>query len=380
MQPWPASDKIAPNSMKNPLRIGVVGCGNISGIYFENLTKYRSTEVVACADLDIERAKAAADKYGVPNALSTVELLKHPDVDLILNLTIPNAHASVALAAVEAGKHVYNEKPLTISLADGRQLIEKADSKSVRVGCAPDTFMGGGIQTSRKLIDDGAIGEIVACEAHMQCHGHESWHPSPEFYYHLGGGPMMDMGPYYLTALVNLIGGIDRVAGIARITFPTRTITSEPKRGTTIEVETPTHITGSVQFTNGAIGMVVQSFDVWHGNVAPLILHGTEGSLLVGDPNSFGDRVQIRRKGDSDWQDVPLTHGFAANSRGVGVLDMAHAIAENRPHRASGKLALHVLEAMHAFLASSDSGAHVKLRDQVDRPAAMTVDEFAGDL
>ncbi len=366
--------------MASPLRIGVVGCGNISGIYFENLTKYKSTEVVACADLDISRAEAAAAKYGIPLALSTVDLLKHPDVDLVLNLTIPNAHASVALAAVEAGKHVYNEKPLTISLEDGEQLIEKAASKNVRVGCAPDTFMGAGIQTCRKLIDDGAIGEVVACEAHMQCHGHESWHPSPEFYYHQGGGPMMDMGPYYMTALVNLIGGIDRVAGISRITFPTRTITSEPKRGTLVDVETPTHITGSVQFANGAIGMVVQSFDVWHGNVAPLTVHGSEGSLLVGDPNAFGDKVQIRKAADKEWQDVPLTHGFAANSRGVGVLDIAHAIAEGRPHRASGQLALHVLETMHAFLTSSEKGVHVSIANRVERPAPMQADEFASDL
>lgn len=366
--------------MALPLRVGIVGCGNISGIYFENLTKYKSTEIVACADLDLERAQAAAAKHGVPNALSTVDLLKHPDVDLVLNLTIPNAHASVALAAVEAGKHVYNEKPLTISLEDGETLIAKAEEKGVRVGCAPDTFLGAGIQTCRMLIDEGAIGEIVACEAHMQCHGHESWHPAPEFYYKKGGGPMLDMGPYYLTALVNLVGGIERVAGMARITFPTRTITSQPKNGTVIDVETPTHIAGSVQFSNGAIGIVVQSFDVWHGNVAPLILHGTEGSLLAGDPNAFGDRIQMRKKGDSEWQDVPLARSFAANSRGVGVLDMAHAIAENRPHRASGHLALHVLEAMHAFNESSESGNFVTMQHRTERPAPMGVNEFVGDL
>lgn len=366
--------------MSSPLRIGIVGCGNISGIYFENLSKYKSTEVVACADIDIARAEAAAARYNVPLALPTVDLLKHPDIDLVLNLTIPNAHASVALAAVEAGKHVYNEKPLTISLEDGAQLVEKANSKGVRVGCAPDTFLGGGIQTCRKLIDEGAIGEVIACEAHMQCHGHESWHPSPEFYYQVGGGPMMDMGPYYLTALINLMGSIDRVAGIARVTFPMRTITSEPKRGVGIDVETPTHITGSVQFSTGAIGVIVQSFDVWHGNVAPIILHGTEGSMLVGDPNSFGDRVQIRGKSDSDWHEVPLTHGFALNSRGVGVLDMAHAIQEGRPHRASGELALHVLETMHAFLASSEQSQYVKLTHKVERPAAMPTDAFASDL
>lgn len=366
--------------MSIPLRVGIVGCGNISGIYLQNLGLYKSTQVIACSDLDEERAKETAAKHGIAHALSTKDLLQHPEVDLVLNLTIPNAHASVALAAVEAGKHVYNEKPLTIAFADGKQLVEKAREKGVRVGCAPDTFLGAGIQTCRKLIDDGVIGEPIACEAHMQCHGHESWHPSPEFYYHRGGGPMLDMGPYYLTALVNLMGGIKRVAGISRITFPTRTITSQPKNGTLIEVETPTHITGSVEFVSGAIGMVVQTFDVWHGNVAPLIIHGTEGSLLVGDPNQFGDTVQIRDRGDSEWQPVSFDHGFAENSRGLGILDMAHAIQENRPHRVHGDLALHVLEAMHAFTDSSESGQHIYLETSVERPAAMSAHEFANDV
>lgn len=366
--------------MALPLRVGIVGCGNISGIYFQNLTKYKSTIVTACSDLDEDRAREAAAKYGIPHALSTKELLEHPEVDLVLNLTIPNAHASIALAAVEAGKHVYNEKPLTIAVEDGKQLMEKAAAKGVRVGCAPDTFLGAGIQTCRALIDQGTIGEPIACEAHMQCHGHESWHPSPEFYYQRGGGPMLDMGPYYITALVNLMGGIKRVAGVARATFPTRTITSQPKNGSVIEVETATHITGSVEFESGAIGMVVQSFDVWHGNFAPLIVHGTEGSLLVGDPNTFGDAVKVRTKTDADWQDVTLTHGFAENSRGLGVLDMAHAIAEGRAHRANGDLALHVLETMHAFTVSSDEGQHVHIESPTERPAAMAVDEFAADL
>lgn len=366
--------------MESPLRVGIVGCGNISGIYFENLGKYRSTQVVACSDLDCDRAKAAAEKYSVPNALTTEDLISHPEVDLVLNLTIPIAHAIVADAAVEAGKHVYNEKPLTISLADGKRLVANASEKGVRVGCAPDTFLGAGIQACRKLIDDGVIGEPIACEAHMQCHGHESWHPAPEFYYQQGGGPMLDMGPYYLTALVNLMGGIKRVAGISRITFPTRTITSQPKNGNLINVETPTHITGTVEFCSGAIGMVVQSFDVWHGNVEPLIIHGSEGSLSVGDPNQFGDKVRVRTKHDKDWQDVPFQHGFASNNRGLGVLDIAHSIQHSLPHRASGELALHVLEAMHAFTNSSESGQHVMLSTKVDRPEAMAIDEYSADL
>jgi predicted dehydrogenase len=352
-----------------PLCVGVVGCGNISGIYFKNLGRYRSTEIVACADLDLDRARCAAETNGVAIGCSTEDLLANPDVDLVLNLTVPNAHASVALAAVEAGKHVYNEKPLTISREDGKRLVDLAKAKGVRVGCAPDTFMGGGIQTCRKLIDEGAIGEPIAPS-----------HPSPEFYYEKGGGPMFDMGPYYLTALVNLMGPITGVSGSARATFPTRTITSQPKNGKVIGVETPTHIAGIMEFASGAIGEITTSFDVWYSKLPPITIHGTEGSMLVGDPNGFGENVYYRRKGDSDWRWQPLTHGFAENSRGVGVLDIAHAIQGNRAHRASGDLAYHVLDAMHAFLDSSDQGRKISLESGVQRPAAMAENEFAEDL
>ena len=363
-----------------PLRVGVVGCGNISGIYFQNLTAYRGTTVVACSDLETARAASAAEKYGVPQVLSTRDLLASPDVDLVLNLTIPNAHASVAMAAIEAGKHVYNEKPLAIDFEDGKQILEKAETKRVRVGCAPDTFLGAGIQTCRQLIDEGAIGEPIACEAHMQCHGHEGWHPAPEFYYQKGGGPMLDMGPYYLTALATLMGGFKRVAGISRTTFPTRTITSQPQSGKVFDVETPTHIAGTIEFQSGAIGMVVQSFDVWFGDFAPLIVHGTEGSLLVGDPNSFGDAVSVRKRGEQSWSTVPLERPFAQNSRGLGVLDIAHAIQSGRPHRASGELALHVLEAMQAFNLSSEKSNYYHMETQITRPESLRQDEFAADL
>jgi predicted dehydrogenase len=366
--------------MSIPLRVGIIGCGNIAGIYLRNLAKYRSTAVLACSDLDLERAAEVAEEHGIPNVLDSNDLLVDPGIDLVLNLTVPKAHSSIAMAAVEAGKHVYNEKPLTIALEDALQLNQKAKEKGVLVGCAPDTFLGAGIQTCRALIDRGELGDIVACEAHMQCHGHESWHPAPEFYYEQGGGPMLDMGPYYITALVNLMGGIKRVAGISTASFATRTITSEPKRGNVVQVETPTHITGSVEFESGAVGVVVQSFDIWHGDVAPLLVHGSEGSLRVGDPNQFGDHVQIRLKGEQEWRQVQLTHGFAENSRGLGVLDMAHAIEENRAHRASGELATHVLEVMNAFTESSVSGQHRVMATHCRRPEAMAVNEFASDI
>jgi predicted dehydrogenase len=353
------------------LRVGIVGCGNISGIYFLNLGSYQATEIVACADLDLERAQEAAAKYGVPRALAPDALLADPDIDLVLNLTVPKAHSSIAQAAIDAGKHVYNEKPLTLSLEEGQKLIQSASEKGLRVGCAPDTFLGGGHQTCRQLIEDGVIGKPIAAQAFMLCHGHESWHPSPEFYYEQGGGPMFDMGPYYLTALVNMIGPVRRATGITRITFPTRTITSEPKRGKVVDVETPTHIAGLMEFHNGAIGEITTSFDIWDSSVWPLSVYGTEGSLLVPDPNGFGGEVRVKRHDEREWRSVPLTHGFAENSRGVGVLDMAHAIAENRPHRASGELALHVLELMHAFHSASASATHVNLENRPHQPAPM---------
>lgn len=365
MASYPEAEKV---------KIGVVGCGNISNIYLTNLQKFRNTEVVACADLLLERAQAKAAEHGVPKALSVERLLNDPDVEIVVNLTIPAAHAGVALAAIESGKHVYNEKPLVGNRSDGQRLLALAETRRLRVGCAPDTFLGGAHQTCRSRIDAGAIGEPIGATAFMLCHGHESWHPSPEFYYagaDGGGGPLMDMGPYYLHALINMISGVRRVTGSARITFPERTITSEPKRGTKITVETPTHIAGVLDFVSGAIGTLVTSFDVWAHQLPNIEVYGTEGSLRVPDPNGFGGVIQIRRMGEKEWQDVPLTHGFAANSRGVGVADMAAAIRSGRPHRASGALAYHALDVMQGILEASDRGQHLLLESAVTRPAPL---------
>jgi len=354
----------------NPLRVGIVGLGNISGIYFKNLTEYPETTIVAVADLDAARAEAAAEKHGIPNALSTDALIAHPDVDLVLNLTVPKAHAEVALQAVEAGKHVYSEKPLAVDVEDGQRLVAAAKERGVRVGCAPDTFLGAGIQTCRKLIDDGAIGVPVAANAFMMGRGHESWHPSPAFYYERGGGPMLDMGPYYITALINLLGPVRRVTGSARASFPTRTITSQPLAGTVIPVETPTHLVGVLDFADGAIGQITTSFDVYGTPLPNIVIYGTEGTLIVPDPNGFGGEVTLIKPGKGE-EKIALTHGFAENARGVGVLDMAKAIAENRPHRASGDLALHVLEVMLGVEAASLAGCHIQPSAQPERPAAM---------
>jgi len=355
-----------------PVKIGIVGCGNISGIYFRNAAVLEAIEVKACADLVAERSRAKSEEFGC-QAMTVEELLGDPEIEIVLNLTTPGAHASIAMAALESGKSVYNEKPLAITREEGRQILDLAARKGLLVGCAPDTFMGAGIQTCRKLIDDGAIGEPVAATAFMMCHGHEGWHPDPEFYYKVGGGPMFDMGPYYLTALINLIGPVKRVTGSARITFPERVIGSEPKRGTVIKVDVPTHVAGIMDFENGAIGTIITSFDVWAANLPRIEIYGTEGSLSVPDPNSFGGPVRIRRAQDKEWDEVQLTHVYAENARGIGVADMAYALRSGRLHRASGELAYHVLDIMHAFHDASTQGRHVQLESTCRKPAAMPI-------
>jgi predicted dehydrogenase len=355
----------------NPIRVGVVGCGTISGIYLKNSAEWDILDVVAVADIDQERARARAAEYGVPRACSVAELLADPQVDLVLNLTIPAAHAEVALAALAAGKSVYNEKPLAVSREDGRAMLDLAASKGLLVGGAPDTFLGGGLQTCRALLDAGAIGEPVAATGFMLSPGHESWHPSPEFYYQVGGGPMFDMGPYYLTALVSLLGSVRRVTGSARITRPERTITSQPKAGQVITVEVPTHIAGVLDFAAGPVATLVTSFDVHASSPPPLEIYGTAGTMVLPDPNTFGGPVLVRRAGEREWVEQPLSHGYAGNSRALGLADMAFALRSGRPQRASGELAYHVLDLMHAFHDASAHGRHIDITSTCERPAPL---------
>lgn len=363
----------------DPLRVGIVGIGNISGIYFKNLGAFDATQVVAVADLDRSRAEAAAQANNVPNILTPDELIAHPDVDLVLNLTIPAAHGPIALQAVQNGKHVYNEKPLSIDLAQARELVQTAKAKGVRVGCAPDTFLGAGIQTAIAALDSGAIGSAIAATAAMRSRGPEPWHPSPEFFYKPGGGPMLDMGPYYLTALASLLGPAKRTAGMVRASFPTRTVGSGPLKGNVIGVETPTHLAGVIEYVSGPIAELVTSFDVYHGGDwnHPITIYGSEGTMKVPDPNTFGGEVLVRGGGDEDWKPYPVKHKHGENSRGLGVLDIALAIRENRPHRANGELALHVLETMLSFERSSTEGRHITIESQPNRPAPMPVEGLA---
>ena len=360
-----------------PLRVGIIGLGNISGIYFENLKKYAATEIVAVADIDADRAASVAEKHVIAKSLTPQQLVEDSEVELVLNLTIPGAHYSVQKLAVENGKHVYTEKPLTAERVEAAEILELAAKNGVRVGGAPDTFLGGGHQACREAIAQGLIGDVIGSHCFMLCHGHESWHPAPEFYYKKGGGPMFDMGPYYLTALVNMIGPIRRVTGSTRVTFPTRTITSQPKAGTVVEVEVPTHVAGIMDFANGAVGEITTSFDVWHSMVPPILIYGSEGSLAVPDPNGFGGEPKIRLRGESEWRDLPVEFGFTGNARGVGVLDMAYAIRNGGDHRASGELAFHVLDVMHAIHESSDAGRHVDIASKPAQPAIMARDQYS---
>jgi len=363
----------------NKTKFGIIGCGAISPAYFDSDKKFQGLELVGCADLDASRAKAKAEQYGC-KAMSVDELLADPDIEIVVNLTIPAAHAEIAIKAVEAGKSVHNEKPLVITRTEGRQLLQLAAKKNVRVGCAPDTFMGGGIQTCRKLIEDGAIGKPIAATAFMTCHGHESWHPDPEFYYKLGGGPMFDMGPYYLTAMVALMGPARRVTGSTQTTFDERTITSEPKNGTKIKVDVATHVAGLVDFANGAVATIITSFDVWAANLPCIEIYGTAGSLSVPDPNTFAGPVRLFTPAGNEWQDIELTHGYTERGRGIGVADMACGLRSGRPHRASGELAYHVLDIMHAFHDSSDTGRHVELESTCAQPAMLPVGLEDGKL
>lgn len=361
------------------IKTAIIGCGNISSIYLKNLTQiFEVTEVVACADIVKERAVNRAKEFGISKSCTVEELLVDPDIDLVVNLTTPDAHAEINIAAIESGKHVYCEKPLAITREDGLKTLLAATQKKVLLGAAPDTFLGAGLQTCRKVIDDGIIGKVVAATAFMLCHGHESWHPDPEFYYKVGGGPMFDMGPYYLTALVSLMGPVERVTGSTKITFDERTITSQPKHGEIIKVDVPTHVAGVLDFKSGAVATIITSFDVWHSQLPRIEIYGSEGSIMVPDPNTFGGPVYVRRYDQKEWSQITLSHHYSENSRGLGAADMAYSVLTGRKHRASGELAYHVLDIMHGIHDSSKEGKHCNLKSTCERPDALGQGDLNG--
>ncbi|HEY3233706.1 MAG TPA: Gfo/Idh/MocA family oxidoreductase [Polyangiaceae bacterium] len=352
------------------MTIGIIGCGNIAPAYLRGAQKSDVVRVKACADVLAEAARARASEFGC-EAMSVEQLLGDREIELVVNLTIPRAHFEIAMQILGAGKHVYNEKPLSVTVEDGKRLLDAAAPRGLRVGCAPDTFLGAGMQTCRRVFDDGVIGTAIGGNMCMAWLGPESWHPNPAFFYDVGGGPLLDMGPYYVTALVNLLGPVQRVSAFTSRPRKERVATSEARYGEKIPVRVDTHNTGLVEFAGGASITATFSWDVAHTQMPRLVIFGSEGTLEMPDPNGFVGPVNIRRHGGEDWSEQPLLH--AENARMFGVVDMAAAIRQGRPHRASGELALHVLEVLEAFGRSSAAEKPVLIQNGCLRPAPLPI-------
>ena len=366
----------------NTVKIAMIGVGSISGIYLDNITKvFQEIELIGVCDLVRERAENAKETYNIKKIYDTMEdAFADPEVDIILNLTRPYEHYEVTKAALLAGKHVYSEKPLGASFEEGKKLVALAEEKNLMLGGAPDTFLGSGIQTCRKLIDDGFIGEPIGAAAFMICRGHETWHPDPEFYYKYGGGPMMDMGPYYITALINLIGGVAGVTGVTKTSFPQRVITSQPKNGTIVDVDVPTYITGMLNFDNGAVGTIFTTFDVHYTQQARFEIYGSKGTLIVPDPNTFGGPVKLFCPEDGEYKEMPLLFDYKENSRGLGLADMAKALQTGRDYRANYMQTNHVLEILCSFEKSSKEGRYMPLETTYQRSMPMLNNVIHGVL
>ena len=370
--------------MTAPLGVGVIGCGNISTAYFRLSKLFRTIEVQACADLNPEAAQAQAKEFGV-EALSVEDLLAS-NLDIVVNLTVPNAHFEVSQAILQAGKHVYSEKPLTLSLEEGLALRDLAQAKGLRVACTPDTFLGGTHQQARTLIDSGALGEIVGGTCHVMSHGMEHWHPNPDFFFQPGGGPVLDLGPYYLGNLIHLLGPVRWVTAMASIPQRERTITSQPRSGEKIPVNTPTTIHATLEFANGALVTLGSSWDVWKHGHRNMELYGTEGSLVIPDPNFFGGEL-LRSRKDEEWetviaedhpfgvpnQDTP--RGAVANYRTSGLADLAEAIQTGREARCSIDRPLHGVEVMTSILRAAETRQTLEMQTTCTRPEPLTAED-----
>lgn len=367
--------------MARALGIGVIGCGNISKTYFLLAPLFRGMEMRACADMNMDAAKARAREFGL--RAETVEgLLMARDIDIVVNLTVPMAHHDVSQAILDAGKHVYSEKPFVLSVADGLDLKRRADKQGLRIGSAPDTFLGGSHQLARHLVDAGKLGRITSGTCHVLSHGMEAWHPNPDFFFQPGGGPVLDVGPYYLADLVQLIGPVKRVAALTSIPAKERTIGSGPRRGKRIPVSTPTTVSALLEFAGGAVITFNASWDVWATGHAPMELYGEEGTLFMPDPNFFGGELHVT-KWNKQARMLPKwnhpfspdneihPHGPVANYRAAGLADMALAIREGRPHRCSLDLALHVVEVMTAMLESGQNKKFIEMKTSCERPTPL---------
>jgi len=361
--------------------VGIIGCGNISTAYLRLSKLFKGLEVRACADMNLENAQKQAEAFNI-RANTVDELLASDDIDMVVNLTIPDAHFEVSKTILLAGKHVYSEKPFVLTLEEGRELAELAATKNLRVGSAPDTFMGGAHQLARHLVDNEDVGRITSGTCFVQSPGMEMWHPNPDFFFQVGGGPMLDMGPYYISNLVQLLGPVKRVVSIASSANEYRTITSEPRNGEKIKVETPTTLHALLEFHSGASIMFGASWDVWNQSHSNMELYGTEGSLYIPDPNFFGGEVRMTNKGSFTNGTPSWPHPFGAandgenaNYRTAGLADMAQAILEDRPHRCSLEFALHVVDVMTSILAAGEKGEFISLSTTCERPAALGIEE-----
>lgn len=355
--------------MGEPLNVGVIGAGNISGAYLRTLQTLPLLRVAAVGDRDPQRAAAAMRHVPEGLAATPEEIMADGAIDVVLNLTPPAAHAQVALAAIAAGKHVYGEKPLAADRAGAAAVRDASAAAGVRVGCAPDTVLGTGIQTARAGIEQGLIGTPTSAMAVFTCFGHERWHPDPEFYYQPGGGPLLDMGPYYLSALVHMLGPVKSVTGAASRPRPERTIAGGPRAGTKFPASVDTHVTAVLEHEGGALTTLVMSFDVLASRASNIEVHGTAGSLLVPDPNRFDGDVMLSTPDESGWRALPASAGYIDASRGYGLAEMAGAIAEGRPHRCSADLAYHVLDCAHTLLQAAQERTTLTVASRCEVPS-----------
>ena len=355
------------------MNVGMVGVGCISGIYLKNFAEtFQNVKLVAVCDLIRERAENAQKQYNIPKLYDTMEeLFADPEIDIVLNLTRPYQHYEVSRQALLAGKHVYSEKPLGADWEEGTALVKLAEEKGLWIGGAPDTFLGAGIQSCRKFIDEGKMGDVIGGRCVMAHHGVESWHPDPDFYYQRGGGPLLDMGPYYITALINLLGGVKQVYGVSNTTFPERLITAKPHEGETITVNVPTHYECLMTFDSGATVSFLTTFDTYNLKMPNILLYGTKGNLNVPDPNCFGSEKGMKFFDGKEETEVPLAFDYDVNSRCLGLADLAAAIEQGRPPRTSYKQTYHVLEVMTGIMKSCETGVPYAMTTKFEREAPM---------
>ncbi|MEU7429919.1 Gfo/Idh/MocA family oxidoreductase [Streptomyces sioyaensis] len=361
-----------PESGRGPVGVAVIGAGNISKEYLDNLTLFPDLKVHVVADLFEDAAATRAREYGIGESGGVEAALNHPDVEIIVNLTIPSAHVEVASAAVKAGKHVWSEKPFSLDRESGLSLLKAADAAGLRLGCAPDTFLGAGLQTARRIIERGDIGTPLTAMTTFQVPGPESWHPNPAFLFQHGAGPLFDMGPYYLTALVQTFGSVRKVAAVGSKAKEVRVIGSGPRAGEEFAVEVPTHVSAMAEFEGGQTSQSLFSFQSPQPRAGVVEITGTEATISLPDPNDFDGVVRLWRAGDEDWRVVPTTG--PANGRGMGVLDMARSIRAGIPHRATGNLAYHVLDTMVSISESIESGTFADVESSAPVSAALPED------